>query len=769
MDWFEPTLKWYLTTTLITLAMAPIVILAFRHVHDRGASVVRPLGLLFLIWPVWLLASIGEEGIVPFSGTALWVTAGAVGVTSWVIGIRKQIVNRKTLVHLGLAEAGYLVLFSGYLFLRGFVPGVGGPNIIDQEKPMDLMMLSSSMRATSMPPADAWLSGETINYYYLGYALWAGVGKMIDTTPAITYNLALASIFSMTVVAVVGTVVNFLSRFTPRRVARAGGIAAALLMVFIGNPWAAWEIIRDADAQWNMWPFDGIMWNATRVIDVTETTDAISEFPAFSFIFADLHPHLMTMPYAITALAFAWMFMSLPSENSAIARIGRLAMAGVATTALYAMNSWDFPTWFAIVAFGILVSPGFHYLSHRLIGIVLTLIVGVLAWSPFIVAFETPVQTADTGFADTVRDIPVVGSVFASIGGYTGERTSIQDYFSIFGFFYPILIIALLIAVRSSQQEDDDPMVARLAMVSGIILVAIGILIPAPLVILVGIPMLVGLVVILRSTNVTIELLIAGLATLSFALTLIPEFFYLLDAFGTRMNTIFKLYLQVWLLSAVATALALVYLWNRARRWRPAQGLVALAGAVIILTGLTYPVVAASQWAQIKNPDRDWEGIDGLAWLQESQAADPATYNALQWLWKNADNDDVVLAAGGCAYVAPVGFPSAATGIPAIIGWDNHERQWRLSDEQINTEIVDRVAAIIDLFARPTEELLNEYDVSLLYIGRPELSGVPGVEPSPTCAPGPFPEATSPEFPGPGWTEVFSEDGVRILRRDTGA
>ena len=769
MDWLEPTLTWYLTTTLIAVAIAPPVLLAFGHVTDRGASVVRPLGILFTIWPVWLLASIGDGGIAPFSAIALWITVAVIGVGGWTIGVRKQVLSREVLLHLGLVEAGYLVLFAGYLFLRGFVPGVGGPNIIDQEKPMDLMMLSSSMQATSMPPADAWLSGESINYYYLGYTLWAGVAKMIGTTPAIAYNLALATIFAMTAIAVIGTVVNILSRYTSMTVARVGGIAGVLLVLFIGNPWAAWEFLRDPDAQWDMWPFGGIMWNATRIIEVTETTDAISEFPAFSFIFADMHPHLMAMPFAITALAFAWMFVSLPDENSLAARVGRLMMAGIATTALYAMNSWDFPTWFAIVAFGILVSPGFHYLSHRLIGIAFALIVGVLAWSPFITEFEAPVRSGETGFADTVSNIPVIGSVFASIGGYTGERTSVQDYFSIFGFFYPVLIIALLIAFGSSQRDDDDPMVVRLAMISGVILVAIGLLIPAPLVILLGIPMHVGLVIILRSTNVTLELLIAGLATLSFVLTLIPEFFYLLDAFGTRMNTIFKLYLQVWLLSAVATALALVYLWQRASAWRPAQALVALAGIAIVAAGLTYPVVAANQWTQIKNPDRDWEGVDGLAWLQESQAADPATYNALQWLWENADNEDVLLAAGGCAYVAPIGFPSAATGVPSIIGWDNHQRQWRLSDEGINAEIVDRVATVADLFARPTEEVLDEYDVTLLYIGRAELSGVdsPSAEPSPTCAPGPFAETTSPEFPGPGWTEVFSEDGVRILRRDT--
>lgn len=766
MDWFEPTLKWYATTTLITIAFAPLVLLIFQHVFDRGASVMRTSGMLLLIWPIWFLASIGD-GVVPYVGITLWIAVAILAVACWAIGMRAGILNRSSLKHIAIAESVHLMVFAAFLALRGFIPAVAGPNIIDQEKPMDLMMLSSSMRATSMPPADAWLSGEPINYYYLGYAMWGGIGNMIGTTPGITYNLAVTSIFAMTVVAVFGTVANILAGFTSTTISRAGGVIGALLIVFIGNPWAAWQIFGDVDAEWEADPFGGVMWNATRIIEITPDIDAISEFPAFSFIFADMHPHLMAMPFTISALAFAWMFASLPERSSRRAHVGRLVIAGISVTALYALNSWDFPTWFAVVALGVLISPGFQTAFQRIVGIGVALVAGIIAWSPFLVKFDAPVRIADSAFADVVGDIPVIGSVLASIGGYTGERTSIVDYFSIFGFFYPVLVVALVLILFFDRNGDNDPLVERLALVSAILLIVIGILLPAPLVILLGIPALAGMVIVLRSGNVTLELVIAGLATLSFVLTLIPEFFYLLDAFGNRMNTIFKLYLQVWVLSGVATALALIWLWQRAAAWRPGTGLVAFVGAAILVTGLTYPVVAGHQWAGFKNRDSDWVGVDGLAWLNESHAADPATYDALQWLWQNGSNDDVILAAGGCAYRAPVGLPSAASGVPSIIGWANHERQWHLGNEALVSTFADRVTAINELFARPTDELLDEYGVTLLYIGRPETSGVEGLEASPECAPGPFPEATSPEFPGPGWTEVFSEDGVRILRRDS--
>lgn len=766
MDWFQPTLTWYLTTSLIALAVAPLLFLLFSHVTDRGASLVRPLGLLIVIWPVWFLASLGD-GVVPFNHTALWITTGVVALICWGIGIGSGVLVRHNLAHLALAEAGHLVVFGIFLYLRGFVPAVGGPNMIDQEKPMDLMMLSSSMRASSMPPSDAWLSGEPVNYYYLGYTIWGSIGEMINTTPAVAYNLAVTSIFATTVVALLGTVANIVSQFASMTAARLAGMLGVVLVILIGNPWAAAEVIRDFDAQWQAYPFEGIMWNATRIIAVTESTYAISEFPAFSFLFADLHPHLMAIPFTITALGIAWMFASIPERSTSVIQAVRLVLAGIAGVALYAINSWDFPTWFGVIVLGILISPGFRTMMDHVLGIAVALIAGILAWLPFILAFETPVRGGDGAVADMLGSIPILGDVASSFAAHTGERTSIEDYISIFGFFYPVLLISIIVALVSRQDIEADPLVNRLAVVSAIILVAIGLLVPAPLVILIGLPVLAGLVVVLRSTTVTLELLVVGLATLSMTLTLIPEFIYLLDAFGTRMNTIFKLYLQAWLLAGIATTLGLVYLWQSARAWHPARLLVALAGALIVIAGLTYPIVAASQWPEVKNPAREWSGVDGLAWLEESASADPATYNAMEWLWENGTNDDVVLTAGGCAYYAPIAFPSAASGVPAIIGWDNHERQWHLGDENINAEIVDRVAAVNDLFARPTDEVLDVYGVTLIFVGRVELEGVPGPEASPTCAPGPFPETTSSQFPGPGWTEVFNEDGVRIFRRDT--
>src|SRR5690625_3451553 len=98
------------------------------------------------------------------------------------------------------------------------------------------MMLASNMQSTSMPPADAWLSGEPVNYYYVGYTIWAAFARMIGATPAEAFNLALISIFAMTVVAAIGLGANILSHWYSETIARIGGILTGLFVVILGNP-----------------------------------------------------------------------------------------------------------------------------------------------------------------------------------------------------------------------------------------------------------------------------------------------------------------------------------------------------------------------------------------------------------------------------------------------------------------------------------------------------------------------------------------------------
>jgi uncharacterized membrane protein len=251
-------------------------------------------------------------------------------------------------------------------------------------------------------------------------------------------------------------------------------------------------------------------------------------------------------------------------------------------------------------------------------------------------------------------------------------------------------------------------------------------------------------------------------------MTLIPEFFYVSDYYGgSRMNTIFKVYYQVWVIMAIASALAAISIWKTFRSNVVSRYALPAVLALVIAGGLTYPVVAGHQWLDWRAPNRDWQGIDGLAYLIEEQGGRYAgEYKAIQWLLGNTDEDDVILTAGGGEWYSELGRVSSGSGVPTLIGWTGHENQWHLGNPAFGAVVSQRIEDINALYSiPPSPQAIDRYNVTLIYVGPTESAGI-GQQASAGLAPGPFSAASDPAFPGDGWTEVFNEDGSRIYRRN---
>ena len=157
-------------------------------------------------------------------------------------------------------------------------------------------------------------------------------------------------------------------------------------------------------------------------------------------------------------------------------------------------------------------------------------------------------------------------------------------------------------------------------------------------------------------------------------LALAPELVYVRDEFDGgalfRMNTVFKLGFQAYVLLAVAAACALPW----AGRWIPRRPWTAwaLVGAVLLLLGLIYPY--AGNYARRDGFSRT-PTLDGLGWLRERA---PGDVGAIEWLRARAPDQAVVLEAVGPDYSA-FGHAriSTFTGRPAVLGWAGHELQWK--------------------------------------------------------------------------------------------
>jgi uncharacterized membrane protein len=209
-------------------------------------------------------------------------------------------------------------------------------------------------------------------------------------------------------------------------------------------------------------------------------------------------------------------------------------------------------------------------------------------------------------------------------------------------------------------------------------------------------------------------------------LTLGPEFVYLRDNFGVRLNTIFKFYYQAWVMFGVAALYALYYLMYELEirvkwlvAWLPVTGYT-----LALLVSLLFPLYA------IRSRAAEYRGLataealqpatlDGLAQVERYN---PDEYQAIMWLRENVSGTPVILEAVGGQY-SNFARISASTGLPTLLGWAGHELQWRGSS---NPEPGLREPIVHQIYSQGSWQeisaLLDRYQVEYIYLGGLELS-----------------------------------------------
>ncbi len=192
-------------------------------------------------------------------------------------------------------------------------------------------------------------------------------------------------------------------------------------------------------------------------------------------------------------------------------------------------------------------------------------------------------------------------------------------------------------------------------------------------------------------------------------MVLAPEFVYLRDNFGTRMNTVFKFYYQAWMLWSLAAAFAAVVLIRKGS-WFSRIIIV-----LFILLGLVYPVFAYPKKTNNFKAD-DGYTLDASAYMQRNQ---PDEANAIDWLSQQPAGTVAEAIGGQYSSYARV---STLSGQPTVLGWPGHEGQWRGG----YTEVGNREADIRTLYEaadwQTALDIIQRYNIRYIYIGSLELN-----------------------------------------------
>jgi uncharacterized membrane protein len=248
---------------------------------------------------------------------------------------------------------------------------------------------------------------------------------------------------------------------------------------------------------------------------------------------------------------------------------------------------------------------------------------------------------------------------------------------------------------------------------------------------------------------------VALLVLVSLVLTVLVEFIVLKGDVG-RANTVFKFYLQAWVMFGVGSAAGLglilenLALTRRADSFSPAptsvgENPVAITSSqntsdsalrrygwvwggafiLLILAGMVYPVTAARAKMNDRYVPNSPPGLNGMDYMHS------ATYNennqdlilrwdyeAIQWMRQNIEGSPVIMEGNTGLYRWGNRY-SIYTGLPTVIGWDWHTKQ---QYSLLPGDLIDYRVGLVREFYNTQDpqramQIAGRYDVSYVIVG----------------------------------------------------
>ena len=765
-------LLWYLLISLIGWLTFPLAFRLFPALADRGYSLARALGMLVWGYVFWMMVSLG---LIQNDGSGLLLTLMILVGISAIGLLRKD--TRKSLAEwirsnvrmIIIMEVLFFLAFAAWAFVRASNPNIetaGG------EKTMELAFINAILRSPAFPPHDPWLSGYAISYYYFGYILTAMLAKMTGTLGSVAHNLMLSLIFALSAVGAYGILYNLLASWRKRHPQLRNSLPSTglpllgpLFLLFVSNLEAFLEVLHGGGVFWkwdsngnassSFWSWLGIRdlaappahltwipdrfiwwWRSSRVINdldlLNNSSEIIDEFPAFSYLLGDLHPHVLAMPFGLLAVALAlnlflggwkgetklWTFR-LP------VRLEGLFFCSLVLGGLAFLNTWDILFGFALVvgAYVLVRASEFGWRWQRLedgfiFGIPIAL-ASILLYLPYYVGFQSqaggilPNLVSPTRGAQLwVMFLPLFLALMTFLVYLWRKGINPARWGLGFGLAAGLVLFlwAFSWLLAFVAYKLQPAFVAGLinSQCSGSIINCFS-LTTARRLSYIG-----GLITLLALLGSSLAFLLPSrqeepvasqpslsrtgpapfilmLIFLGAVLVLAPDFVFLRDLFMSRLNTIFKFYYQAWNLWSLAGAFSVAILLQELKgRW----ALFYRVGLVSVLTiSLVFPVLglatktndfqvpaflqAMKSRQTTSDPKAAQEAVkiwtlDGSVLFSNQYPDDSA---AARWL-STAPAGVIAEAAGQDAY-SDFGRMAVYSGQPAVLGWWWHEYQWR--------------------------------------------------------------------------------------------
>ena len=732
-----PILSWFILLEILSILLLPISLIIFRGLPDKGFGINKLLSLFVIAYITWIFVYLNILTFTKFSIILIIVILSAISIRvffrnkDYIITTTKN--NIKIFV---LEDLIFLSAFALFVLIRWFNPDLWHP-YLGGEKPMDFAYLNAIIKSTTMPPYDPWFAGGYINYYYFGQFFIAVYIILSGILPEIAYNLAIPSLYAFTAILSFSVGYNIYSLYREKTNFNRSSVFAGLMSLFLitlsGNFGILFQIIDNPSYLMNPTRFD--WWGPSRMM---EPQFSITEFPFWTFLFADLHAHLIALPFTIlTILVGLNVCTNLLKQERIFTKkfIASFLSFALILGSLSVINTWDYPTYLVISLFFIFIGI-FTSLSSiqqtitKLILISSSLItISYLLYLPY----------------------HLDNTIYTSGFHLSNEQTNISDFLSIYGFFLFILLSYFLLKTLSFYTSLPIPRN---------LIIPISIILISAITVILSFTLYfgyftVGIIVILI---IILKLMIPDLYmnSLGNRYYLFPLFFILLslsicvfvDIFTidndiNRMNTVFKFYNQAWILFSIGSAFLLTILLESINSklifnnrivtffWIFLLGFFVINASLFAIFGTTsrvnnrfttefkslngmefmqyasYTDTKAPLWNPEMNGLNLNHDLEGIMWIRDNILGSPviaeATTEPHRYMWGNRI--------------------SIYTGNPTVIGWGWHQTQQRTSGEsieEINTRIQDVKVFFSTENKKLAQDIAEKYNIEYIYVGELE-------------------------------------------------
>lgn len=747
---FGFSFRWWLACELFGLAVLPLCFYIFRALKDRGYGAAKIFGVFFVAYVNWYLCT-----ILSFSFGSVLFSLFIIGAINLLFFFRQKdriLSFFKTKWKMILIyEIVFLLAFLFFVNVRSYRPeAMFNPGESGAEKMLNCAYLHGLLRTRHFPPRDTWLWGEYaveevavanskdtrkkliegpdagdelkkrkfyINYYYFGHLQWATLAKFSRYEARYAFNLGLATIFALSFLGAFSLGVNMTRRYK-------WGILAAFMVVLFGNIDALQQLlermmywIAHKGASQTIWQaissqkhlifYTVDFWRTSRVIEHT-----VTEFPYFSAILGDLHPHHSCLPLVLLTMGTGFsLIVTVSRKPSSLKRFFQRYWIHFLFFALVIGGAFATNTWDAIIMgfFGaaILVYLNFHRWKHTWRGIwqsiVMVAALGLLSLTLFLL-FKMYFQPPMSNEIKIASWFPLKFEKFQLMIKPlpANLHTDLTDYFVLFGqFLIPVLIYFVGMSLHYFRKKEALTRWTW-AIVALFFLVfsrnAFHFWLPGASIVFLA--LLTAFMIHAkwgRSGNFFFILcFVVGFFTLFVETLFIDD-----RMVGTleRYNTLFKIYYPLWSFLAVCAAYAFGKMFRKAvlQRIKGRIALLSLFLALIIYVGMLYPVQSTgirTDYFQTKgiyetNPESRQRTLDATAYMHRDKTINvdiggnrKANVNLkddaeiIEWIRRNIKGQPVVLEAIGGCYV-PFSRISSMTGLPTLIGWSHHVAQHR--------------------------------------------------------------------------------------------